>query len=102
MRIIFAGSSDLSSKSVTLAAMMSRVREKMPMGKLRLDVVLRAYSWMGATGAKGELERLGRRLPVSGKIADNDWPLGVDVCIDLLIFLMVEDRDGVAREDCCH
>src|SRR5687767_4755034 len=33
IRIIFDGSSALSSKSVTLAAMMSRVREKIPMGK---------------------------------------------------------------------
>src|SRR4051812_2360633 len=33
MRIILAGSSALSSRSVTLAAMISRVREKMPMGK---------------------------------------------------------------------
>ena len=31
IRIIFAGSSALSSRSVTLAAMISRVREKMPM-----------------------------------------------------------------------
>ena len=33
IRIILAGSSALSSRSVTLAAMISRVREKMPMGK---------------------------------------------------------------------
>src|SRR4051812_8199464 len=33
IRIILAGSSALSSRSVTLAAMISRVREKMPIGK---------------------------------------------------------------------
>jgi hypothetical protein len=38
MRIIFAGSSALSSRSVTLAAMMSRVREKIPMSKLLLYI----------------------------------------------------------------
>jgi hypothetical protein len=38
IRIILAGSSALSSRSVTLAAMMSRVREKIPMykGSLRM------------------------------------------------------------------
>src|SRR3569833_2953008 len=37
MRIILAGSSALSSRSVKLAAMMSRVREKMPMSILLKD-----------------------------------------------------------------
>ena len=36
MRTIFAGSSALSSRSVTLAAMMSRVREKIPISSLLL------------------------------------------------------------------
>ncbi len=55
---------------------------------------------MGATGAGwGELGRPGRGLTKSGKVADNDWPLGVGVCIDLIFFLMVEHRNGIARED---
>ncbi len=58
---------------------------------------------MGATGGNwGELERPGRRPDVSGKIADNDWPWGLGVCIDLLVFLVVEDRDGVAGENRRH
>ena len=35
----------------------------------------------------------------SGKIADNDWPLGICVCIELWVFLMVQNRDGVAGEN---
>lgn len=58
---------------------------------------------MGATGAgRGELGRPGRGLTKSGKVADNDWPLGVGVCIDLIVFLVVEHRDGIAGEDHGH
>ena len=46
MRIIFAGSSALSSRSVTLAAMMSRVREKMPIGNSLMAAKAVAGSWI--------------------------------------------------------
>ena len=61
MRIIFAGSSALSSKSVKLAAMMSRVREKMPMLKLLLGNYALLGGGAGA-GSKGET-RPGRGHP---------------------------------------
>src|SRR5688572_14449429 len=57
MRIIFAGSSALSSRSVILAATISRVREKMPMGKSSL-LESKGRAGLDSGLARGEAMRI--------------------------------------------
>ncbi len=39
---------------------------------------------------------------MSGKIADNDWPMGVIWDVHVNIVIMVENRNGVTGEDHRH
>ncbi len=61
---------------------------------------------MGATGdlvgGGGEPGDPGRGLTRSGKIADNDRPLGMGICIDLIVFLVIEHRNRIAGKDHGH
>mgnify|MGYP001806397942 CR=1 FL=1 len=61
---------------------------------------------MGATGdlvgGGGEPSGPGRGLTKSGKVADDDRPLGMGVCIDLIVFLVIEHRNRIAGKDHGH
>ncbi len=72
MRIIFAGSSARSSRSVTLAAMMSRVREKIPIGTAILPSDGLTACFAGAVPIREKTDFLGLSPLVPMYLA-NKW-----------------------------